>query len=114
MGFEDLLDLLSECQSDPQSTQLLETFIDRAHGNDWRYKSASSSDGGGTGGQTESASGRMSRSQALEILGLKEGANNNDIREAHKRLMLANHPDRGGSTFLASQINQAKEVLLAS
>ena len=114
MAFEDLLDLLSECQSDPQSLQLLETFIDHAHGSEWRSEHASRSGGGGTGAGTESAGGRLSRAQALEILGLKEGANADEIREAHKRLMLANHPDRGGSTFLAAQINRAKEVLLST
>ena len=102
MSFEKLLDLLSECQSDPQSLQLLETFIDRTHGDKWRDEHAYGSGGGRTGAARESVNGRMSRAEALEILGLKEGANNDDIREAHKRLMLANHPDRGGSTFLAA------------
>jgi len=111
MSLEDLLDLLGECQSDPQSVQLLESFIDRAHGDDWRF--AESHANRNTGSQA-TPGGPMSRAQALEILGVADGASAQEIRDAHRRLMLANHPDRGGSTFLAAQINQAKEVLLGS
>jgi hypothetical protein len=107
MSLEALLDLLNKCQSDPQSVQLLESFIDRAHGDDWRFAEAGRSGGGMPGGT-------MNRVQALEILGLDANADKTNIREAHRRLMLANHPDRGGSTFLAAQINQAKEVLLST
>jgi DnaJ-class molecular chaperone len=54
----------------------------------------------------------MSRAEALRILDLAEGATPEQIRDAHRRLMLSNHPDRGGSTYLAAQINRAKDVLL--
>ena len=54
----------------------------------------------------------MTKEQAYEILGLNVGASKGEIREAHHRLMNKIHPDHGGSNFLATQINQAKDLLL--
>lgn len=54
----------------------------------------------------------MSRSEALQVLGLQENASTEEIIEAHRRLMQKIHPDRGGSDYLAARINQAKNVLL--
>jgi hypothetical protein len=56
--------------------------------------------------------GGMSRAEALKVLGLEPGATTDEIRAAHRRLILQNHPDKGGSSYLAAKINQAKDVLL--
>ncbi|WVZ86325.1 hypothetical protein U9M48_033124 [Paspalum notatum var. saurae] len=53
----------------------------------------------------------MNRREAALILGVRETANAEKVKEAHKRVMVANHPDAGGSHYLASKINEAKDVL---
>ena len=55
----------------------------------------------------------MSHKEACEILGIKSDATKEEIIKAHKRMMQKVHPDRGGSDYLAAQINQAKETLLS-
>jgi len=62
--------------------------------------------------KTEASSGTMDAQQARQILEVNEDASDEEIADAHKRMMAKNHPDKGGSTYLASQINQAKDVLL--
>ncbi|KAJ7773411.1 hypothetical protein B0H16DRAFT_148607 [Mycena metata] len=55
---------------------------------------------------------KMDRKEAVAILGLKDGPTlRNKIKDAHRNIMLANHPDRGGSPYLASKINEAKDLL---
>jgi DnaJ family protein C protein 19 len=54
----------------------------------------------------------MDKAQARQVLEVGDDASHEDIISAHKRLMAKNHPDKGGSTYIASQINQAKDVLL--
>uniref|UniRef100_A0A453LWN0 J domain-containing protein n=1 Tax=Aegilops tauschii subsp. strangulata TaxID=200361 RepID=A0A453LWN0_AEGTS len=54
----------------------------------------------------------MSRREAALILGVRERAALDKIKEAHKRVMVANHPDGGGSHYIASKINEAKDMLM--
>ena len=57
-------------------------------------------------------SGSMTKQEAYDVLGLKPGADADAIHAAHRRLMRAAHPDAGGSDWLASRVNQARDVLL--
>ncbi|KAF9485154.1 hypothetical protein BDN70DRAFT_796229 [Pholiota conissans] len=55
---------------------------------------------------------KMDRKEAIQILGLKDGPKlRTQLKDAHRQIMLANHPDRGGSPYLASKINEAKDLL---
>jgi hypothetical protein len=90
-----------------QSRALFEAWIQRSHP-DWRAQWASGSGASPASG----GSAKMTRAEALAILGLKEGATADEVRSAHRRLMKAAHPDLGGSDYLAAKINEAKEFLL--
>ncbi len=72
---------------------------------------------GNSGGREKSSfrpdrSGPMSREEALEVLGLDDGASREEIKKAYRRLMDGLHPDHGGSDYLAAKINQARDILL--
>ncbi|KAH0709979.1 hypothetical protein KY284_011406 [Solanum tuberosum] len=68
---------------------------------------------------------KMSRMKAALILGVslkvcrkqspyphKESTEAHRVREAHKKVTVANHPDAGGNHYLASKIKEAKDTLL--
>ncbi|KAK8815696.1 hypothetical protein WA538_004821, partial [Blastocystis sp. DL] len=54
----------------------------------------------------------MSRQEAYKVLGLQPNATKQEINLAHKKMLMKYHPDHGGSTEMASKINQARDVLL--
>ena len=108
LDLESLLSLLEECRDrDPQGARVLETFIERKFPDAFDGEEHAAEPPPG-----RDPSSHITRSHALEILGLEEGASDDDVVEAHRRLMQKLHPDRGGSDYLAAQINRAKEVLL--
>lgn len=105
----DMALLWQDCRiTDPQSAQIIEAYLDRVHAT-WRDDVARGESKMGSG-----PGGRMTPKEAIEILGLAPGASEDEIRSAHRDLMLKLHPDRGGSTYLAAKINEAKDVALAS
>jgi hypothetical protein len=108
LSLEELLQLLRECQDDEESVSLLQAYLDRVYADKWRQQAGAHGQQ-----QTSSGSGEMSREEALQILGLSPDAGEEEIIEAHRRLMQKLHPDRGGSAYLAAKINLAKETLLA-
>lgn len=90
---EELQRLIAHCrQHDPDAIPLLQAFAQRQ--------------------RNPGAGESMTREEALAILGLEAGASADDIQQAHRRLIQRMHPDRGGSEYLASRINQARDVLL--
>ncbi|MGH6902398.1 MAG: DnaJ domain-containing protein [Geminicoccaceae bacterium] len=110
LGLGELLTLLADCQrEDPRSVALLQTYLDRRQP-DWRAHVAG--ERAQEGDQEATAGGVMDEVTACSILGLAPGASEEDIKAAHRRLMTKLHPDHGGSSYLAAQLNQAKDFLL--
>ena len=107
-----LIDLLNLAESkDEQSAQVLESYLDRMHGEEWQKRTRPS--GGANYEQASgSSSDRMSREEAFEVLGIDDHASEEEIKAAHRRLIREYHPDRGGSDYLAAKINEAKDLLL--
>lgn len=105
----ELLKLLEELRgTDLQGALLMEAFLDR-RSQGWRDRHAKDA----KNGPSRPRGGGMTANEAYDVLGLKPGAKVDQIRAAHRKLMMKFHPDQGGSTYLAARINEAKEILLA-
>ncbi len=108
LSLEELIQLREYyLQQDEDSRLLLENFLDKMHAT-WRAGQEQQSE---QHSQATHESG-LSIEEAYAILGLDTDADKQTVVDAHKRLMQKLHPDRGGSSYLAVKINQAKELLL--
>jgi hypothetical protein len=105
MNRDQLVTLRDYCErEDPESLQLLDSYMEQ------RFPGAA---GESAGRKPPPQSDAMTPREALQILGVAEGASREDIVAAHRRLMQKLHPDRGGNDYLAAKINEAKDFLLA-
>src|SRR5438874_6928074 len=112
LGRADLLALLRECRAeDEESARLVEAYLDRADP-DWHEDFAGAQGGSTSGSAPPRGSTDVTVEEAYEILGLAPGADAEAIRTAHRRLMKQLHPDHGGTDYLATKINRARDVLL--
>lgn len=98
---------LEEFKYCADSLSLLKAYIHKYHPAMEQPSGRSSSKS-----SSKTAQGHLSKEQAEQILGLTPPYANDDVVQAHRRLMQKMHPDRGGSDFLAAQINSAKDRLL--
>jgi hypothetical protein len=107
----ELKTLLDELRdADQQAEALMEAYLD------WRVPNWREAEGDRPDEESRTRSrkpsGHMSVEEAYAVLGLKQGASEEAISRAHRQMMKKFHPDQGGSTYLASRINEAKDVLL--
>jgi hypothetical protein len=98
--------LLAEVEGDADSMSLLESWLD-ANRSGWREYFAAQD-----AGEAPEEMSADPLAEAYAVLGLKPGASDDDIRAAHRELMKGVHPDHGGSSYLASKINAARDLLL--
>ena len=54
----------------------------------------------------------MSKNTAMNILSLSGNVSEEIVSKNHRKLIMINHPDKGGSTYLALRINEAKDFLI--
>lgn len=105
MNRQQLEELLDYCRSeDNDSVQLLDSYLQQRFPGEAPFGQQQAHSGASTAD--------LDRQEALAVLGLDEGATEEDIVAAHRKLMQKLHPDRGGNNYLAAKINQAKDLLL--
>ena len=107
----EAMELLAELEQEGAAeAAVMEAYLD------WRSPGWRDSEGfeaaEARAGQRRTRRSGMSAEEAYAVLGIGPGASEEEIRQAHRKLMLKMHPDQGGSTYLAARINEAKEVLL--
>ncbi len=94
------------CHQDEESAQLLGAYMQKRFMGRWKGSQQYA------GSQRALSSTEIDRKEALSILALEEGVTDEEIIQAHRKLIQKIHPDRGGSDYLAAKVNEAKRVLL--
>ncbi len=103
---EEVADLYHSLREE-ESRRLLESYVERH-----RPNMGTSEQGGEK--QQATSEGQMTIQRAADILGVKPQATRDEIVAAHRRLIQHLHPDQGGSSYLAAEINEARRILLDS
>ena len=115
MSIEEIKAYYTSCaEQDPQALRLIEAFVlrqypDEIQSGEWNKSRQYSGESGSANTDTS-----MSVTEAREILGVGDSASKQEITYAHRKLMARLHPDKGGSTFLATRVNLAKDTLLSN
>lgn len=113
LGETEFIELLQYCRAqDGDSARLLESYLDRRFGDSWRTDDPGEQPDHESDGASQNQGSGLSEAEARDILGVDADASREDIIRAHRRMMQKMHPDRGGSTYFAARINEAKAKLL--
>lgn len=109
LGWPELRALRTELlRRDVEGARLIEPYLDgRFPG--WREHAQADGD---TRSRADPQRNPMTEQEAYQVLGLEPGSDAEAVQLAYRTLMKKLHPDHGGSTYLASRVNEAKDVLL--
>ena len=111
LSLDELKELHQYCdQYDAEASRLLMSFISRERADTWDGETGSNQSGGSQAGAGTSSG--MDRIEAMSILGLEEPFSRKDVTQAHRSLMGKFHPDKGGNTYLATKLNNARDILM--
>ena len=112
LGVTDILQIRKECKNyNYQNITYIENYLDNVQPK-WRDNLKHHNGATNEKQKKVQQDNRLSIDEAYAVLGLHPGASYEQIRQAHRNLMKKVHPDQGGSSYLAAQINHAKDFLL--
>ena len=112
LNLDELKTLYAHCeQHDAEASRLLMSFIARERADVW--DGAAPGAGGSQGSNGIAGTSAMDKHEAMAILGVEEPFTRQDITTAHRSLMGKFHPDKGGNTYLATKLNNARDMLLS-
>lgn len=113
LSLEELKSLYQYCQQhDAEASRLLMAFISRERADAWESAGGPGSEQSEGAQNPAGGSSAMDKNEALAILGVEEPYTKKDITQAHRSLMGKFHPDKGGNTYLATKLNNARDMLL--